>query len=1100
MTVEAPQLTGLTPQTFLLGSLELFNWGPFQGRHRAEFDQRGTAVIGPTGSGKTTLVDAFMTLICAQPRYNLASTGGHESDRDLMSYVRGVIGAGNEGDTQDHIVRRGATVTAIAANFSNGDRELCIVALLWLDSNSSALADLKRIWVIVSAPAIGLDELLEIQQKSAIRGLKQFGRKTPGVEVFDSKKSYLARLRGRFEVGDNAFTLLNRAAGLKQLNSVDELFRELVLDDSSAFVRAAEVAAEFDDLAIIRSELESARLQQQSLHPLSNEYVAYQKCGEQLEHIRLLLRVSPIWYASHACRLLKLQEECLEQDLQELEIQLNDLTKRIDVQKGHTENLRDLYMQTGGADIDQLKQQLSDRRDNLGHCRRRADEYLSIVKALQFDPALTEAALTGNQRKARELSLARQTEFDEKRSAAYEAGALHHENTRKVEGFTLEIEEAANNDSNIPQIYRRFRDQLANRLGIGISDLPFVAELIEVKEDQQKWRAAIERAIGSHRLRVMVPDEVTHEALSWVNARHNELHVRLLQVKSNYSPAKFLDDGFTRKLNFKSHPHREALKNLLAAIDRHCVIGPEQLRTTPHGMTAEGLMSGTSGRFDKPDQRRLDQDWMTGFDNRDRLAQLASELQQAQAAMHHSESKLQQAESAYAQAERDMNLLGKLENYRFADIDVPGITARIGQLNERLLLIEDPNSETAKAEQRWESAKQQLEKFQADKESATVSYRVAEKEIKSARHQRADAFIAAGEGLPDEEQGIADDYFPVPELNSLNVQKQDAVTELNKAQSDCQDKRSSHESQLVRLMGNARKVDTGALVEVGTELEDLPEYIERLRVLTEEALPEKLARFKKYLNHSSDQGVTQLLRSVDSEVDRIRFRIEELNKTMTRVDFQPGRYLRLNPQPVVHESLQTLQKAQRHLRYAELQDDDGEQHYKALQTLVEIIRDASERRRTRGAQALLDPRYRLQFSISIIDRANGAVVETRTGSQGGSGGEKEIIASYILTASLSYALCPEGATQPLFGTVVLDEAFSKSSQVVAGRIITALREFGLHPLLITPNKEIKLLSNHTNSAVLVHNRGGRNASMTNMSWEQLEKHAEKKRVLSREIS
>jgi uncharacterized protein YPO0396 len=1094
MTAEAPQLTGLTPHTYLLGSLELFNWGPFQGRHRAEFDPRGTAVIGPTGSGKTTLVDAFMTLICTQPRYNLASTGGHESDRDLMSYVRGVIGAGNEGDSQDHIVRRGATVTAIVANFSNGDRDLCIVALLWLDSNSSAMADLKRIWVIASAPEIGLDELLEIQQKSAIRGLKKFGRETQGVEVFDSKKSYLARLRSFFEVGDNAFTLLNRAAGLKQLNSVDELFRELVLDDNSAFARAAEVASEFDDLAAIRAELESARLQQQSLHPLSREYVAYQKCGEQLEHIRLLLRVCSVWYASHACKLWEQEEERLQQDFQALETQLKDLAKQIDVQQGHTENLRDLYMQTGGADIDQIEQQLRDLRENLGHCQRRADEYLAIVKALQFDPALTEASLAGNQKQARELSLAMQTEIDEKRSAAYEAGALHLENTRKVETFTQEIAETANNNSNIPQAYRRFRDELADRLGIGISDLPFVAELIEVKEDQRNWRGAIERAIGGHRLRVMVPDEMTEEALGWVNARHNELHVRLLQVKSDYSQAKFLDDGFTRKLNFKPHPHREVLKNLLARIDRHCVSGPEQLRTTPHGLTAEGMMSGVSGRFDKQDQRRLDQDWMTGFDNRDRLAQLQSELQQAQAAMHESERNRQQAESACSQADNEMKLLSNLENYRFADIDVSGISARIDQLDERLRLIAEPDSETAKARQRWEAAKQQLEKLQEDKDSAIGSHRVAEKDFKSARHQRTEAFNAAGEGLSDEEQSIADEHFTVPELNSLNLQQQAAVTELSKALSDCQDKRSSHETQLVRYMEKARKVDTGALVEVGTELEDLPEYLERLRVLTEEALPEKLARFKQYLNHSSDQGVTQLLRSVDSEVDRIRFRIEELNKTMTRVDFQPGRYLRLNPQPVVHESLQTLQKAQRHLRYAQLQDDDGEQHYKALQTLVEMIRDASERRRTRGAQALLDPRYRLQFSISIIDRADGAVLETRTGSQGGSGGEKEIIASYILTASLSYALCPEGATEPFFGTVVLDEAFSKSSQVVAGRIITALREFGLHPLLITPNKEIKLLSNHTNSAVLIHNRGGRNASMTNMSWEQLEKHADKKRV------
>jgi uncharacterized protein YPO0396 len=110
--------------------------------------------------------------------------------------------------------------------------------------------------------------------------------------------------------------------------------------------------------------------------------------------------------------------------------------------------------------------------------------------------------------------------------------------------------------------------------------------------------------------------------------------------------------------------------------------------------------------------------------------------------------------------------------------------------------------------------------------------------------------------------------------------------------------------------------------------------------------------------------------------------------------------------------------------------------------------------------------------VHVLDRATGQVLERRTGSQGGSGGEKEIIASYVLTASLSYALCP-GAQAPLFGTIVLDEAFSKSSQAVAARIIQALREFGLHALFVTPNKELRLLRNHTRSAVLVHRRGAR---------------------------
>lgn len=78
--------------------------------------------------------------------------------------------------------------------------------------------------------------------------------------------------------------------------------------------------------------------------------------------------------------------------------------------------------------------------------------------------------------------------------------------------------------------------------------------------------------------------------------------------------------------------------------------------------------------------------------------------------------------------------------------------------------------------------------------------------------------------------------------------------------------------------------------------------------------------------------------------------------------------------------------------------------------------------------------------------------------------------------------------RPLFGTIVLDEAFSKSFQAVAGRIIRALAEFGLHPLFVTPNKELRLLREHTRSAIVVHRKGTR-ATMTSLSWEALEAHA-----------
>jgi uncharacterized protein YPO0396 len=223
-------------------------------------------------------------------------------------------------------------------------------------------------------------------------------------------------------------------------------------------------------------------------------------------------------------------------------------------------------------------------------------------------------------------------------------------------------------------------------------------------------------------------------------------------------------------------------------------------------------------------------------------------------------------------------------------------------------------------------------------------------------------------------------------------------------------------------------------------------------------------------------------------VAKIIDRLEDVNNTLRRVDFQPGRYLQLHASKVIHERLTTFNKSLNALRSARLADDDGSSHYKALRVVVEDLRALCEKRHTLAAKALLDPRFRLEFEAMTIDRGSGEQLGKFKNSQGGSGGEKEIIASFVLTASLSYALCPDGSSQPLFGTIVLDEAFSRSSHAVAGRIIEALQEFGLHALFITPNKEMRLLRNHTRAAIVVHRRGTL-SSLTSVSWEELEQKA-----------
>ncbi|ASD89697.1 hypothetical protein MY092_004949 [Salmonella enterica] len=1078
-------------ESFILTCIELFNWGGFHGLHQAAIHQEGTAVIGPTGSGKTTLVDALMTLLCASPRYNLASTGGHESDRDLISYVRGVSGPGDGGEGQSHIARPGKTVTGIAATLEREGQQVRLGTLLWFDSTSSSVTDMKRLWLFSDSPGQTLEHWLNVYHEGGTRSLRQMEKEDTGIWTYPNKKQYLARLRDFFEVGENAFTLLNRAAGLKQLNSIDEIFRELVLDDHSAFDRATEVANSFDGLTEIHQELETARKQQQSLQPVALSWAKYQKQQQHLSNRQTLASLLPIWFAQQASQLWRETVHRLEVELGEAQTHEEQIQSQRELQKKVVADCMQRYYQAGGANIEDLNDRIKDWQKTLGSRETQARQYQQLTRNLGLSSDLNQFQLEANQHEV-ELRLERLAgDIKQKEEELYKKSAISHNITAELrERETERAEIARRPDSNLPAHYQAFRSELAKALNVDESELPFVAELIQVKPEEAQWRGAIERAVGSNRLRILVAPESAPEALRWINQRNNRLHVRLLEVKLPHAPARFFDDGFTRKLLWKEHPWREAVKALLAESDRHCVDSPGQLRDTPHAMTVQGLMSGKQRFYDKQDQKRLDEDWLTGFDNRDRLNFLAREIAALQEQVKTASQEFEFVKGEMGLLQNQAISFQKIQQIEYDSIDVPGAKSQLEALRERLANLIRPDSDASVAKAKLDDA--QTAESELDKQlkvASKITVRL-DTALKSARTAERKAQQTAQQGMQDEEQELCASHFPVvtlEQLSNIHDLEQQHMREIQMEIEGSKGKLNSLNGELIRRMSEARRVDTGVLSEVGTELDDIPAYLQRLQELTEEALPEKLNRFLDYLNRSSDDGVTQLLSHIDHEVQVIEERLNELNETMFRVDFQPGRYLRLDTKKVIHESLRTLEKTQRQLNAARFVDDNGESHYKALQVLVAQLRDACERNRTLGAKALLDPRFRLEFAVSVMDRQSGSVIESRTGSQGGSGGEKEIIASYVLTASLSYALCPAGSRYPLFGTIILDEAFSRSSHAVAGRIIAALREFGLHAVFITPNKEMRLLRDHTRSAIVVHRRG-QDSNMASLSWEELEQH------------
>lgn len=1139
---------------YYLAQIDLYNWGPFSGRQPSvTIHPEGTAIVGATGSGKTTLVDALMTLLAERPRYNLASTGGIESDRDLMSYMRGVSGVGNA-DSNDHVSRQGQTITGISATFlpvpikaddpknakqndkqnaqttkatttkSNDIAGIQIATVMWIDSNSTAASDRKDVWLVqqfrndnnkhdsenssdenahqqlLITASLNLDNWLSHIHEEGIKSFKKHSKNTPQLQLFDTKKAYLANVCRFFEINKTAFTLLNRAAGLKQLSNIDDIFRDFVLDDNAAFNRAIEVANEFEDLKAIRAELETAKAQQRSLSPIATLNEQLKKQKNALDDLQKLLDILPVWFACIALDVWQQQDAQLAKQQEKHQQQLEQLNHKHTRLHHQIEHLNQQYMQLGGDQINAINKQIQLNQSLLAKVEQDLQHYQQIAASLGFEQAdnLTANRLKEQQDWARSKRKETQAELDAQTLSCNELNGQVFNQKHAFTEIKTELADAKKLTSNIPAKFQHFREALAQQLSLHHDDLPFVAELIAVKQTEQDWRGAIERALGSQRLRLLVPQDAMQTALKWVNERHNNLHVRLVEADPHSSAnAQFFEDGFTRKLDFKKHAFANALKHILAGIDRHCVADTNTLQHTPHAMTMQGLMSGKSGYFDKQDQRRLDADWLTGFDNKDRVAMLSEKVKQTQDTLTKTEMLAKNAQQTLKNTQTHINFLEKLIQTDFNRIDVAPLTLMIQQLNEQLAALNDPTSDVAKTKQQLENThkeQQTLTDAIIDQKANLQSLHTKQNEIKT--HITA-CIAKKGAGLSAKQHEFArvqinaqfkpskaDTAWQNLPPEQMVQQELDANKLLNHQLKKQQEKYNDLVNKTIRQMGEAHNHDTGALAEAGKELQDMPVYLAQLNRLNEEDLPNKQQRFMDYLNTSSDQGVTQLLTDIDNHVEVIKTRVGELNETLKRVDFQPNRYLQLNPNAVVHQSIKDIEKARKYLRTATLKDDAGETRYQALSHLIKLLRQASDNKRSLASKSLLDPRYRLSFSVSVIDRQTDAVIETRTGSQGGSGGEKEIIASYILTASLSYALCPAHARLPRFSSIVLDEAFSKSSQAVAGRIISALHAFGLHALFVTPNKEIRLLRDHTRSAILIH-RTDFNATLTSVSWRAL---------------
>jgi uncharacterized protein YPO0396 len=1085
-----------------LAQLSVYNWGSFHGLHTAAIDPYGTLVTGDNGAGKSTLIDGLMALLlpAGKASFNVAAAQGDRTDRSLVSYMRGSFGSVHDGaNTRVKSKREGGVVTALRAHYVDDRGEVVtLAAVFWLTHGSNAVSDIKRVYLVAQKP-LKLQALLAAFGNGQARGLKQW-LKQDGINCCDDNFSqYQALYRKHlFMDNKNAPALLSRALGLKKIDDLTQLIRELVLEPSNVKDDAKKVVVEFADLVATHDLLLDARSQQACLEKLpqfKQSMEEAQKAINELTEEREGLRT---FFGRLAARLWG--EKVIEFEALKATktAELDACKTRETDADGLTERRYGDFLKLGGDRIEQLEKDLATAKVDLTKTTQNSSRYQQTARALDLDEQLTKICFDTNQSTITSEMAAVE---DDEHSAQDRFGEITGQLSKCQSDKRLlrqQIDEiAARPDSNIDIRYQQLRDEMVSSLGLAREKCVFIGELIDVKPDHQPWQGAIERALGGLRITLAVPHDSYSMVTRWLNARHTGLHVRVQVVnESKKMLPTFKNDGFLRKLQWREHPWREWVKSHLARFDLHCVDSTEALDVTPFSMTQQGLIHMDKGRFEKKDQYKVGdrRNWSLGFSNKSRLDLLRGDLQALKLEEGELLGKVKAARQSLNDITQRKALWEKMKLFRWDDINLDYWVEHVRQLEQDLDALTKVGNDVDKAKQLWQAAKASRIQITGEKELLIGQQTEATTKLKEAQgHLNQAQSDAAGE---------------LNELTFARLQKRVGKFDMSKLAS-ISSIQSQHRGKIDGVLESQRKKKEAAVngsvsvmavfrshdkwqviaVEWGGKIDSLGYYLEHLLKLEREGLPVLVEQFRERLNKHATQSLVRIEQRLLGEKEDIQERINTINDVLVKTEFRSGSHLKLG---IKTEKYPHVQEFAKHMKtvLAQASSDDHELRFRCLNTVVDILDKASSTStaNTKESLRLLDPRYQMSFYAEEKDNITDEVKDVLASSSGKSGGEKESFAGTIVAAALAYVLTPDGHNQPVYCTVFLDEAFSNTAEAVSRRVLRVFNELHIHVNLITPYKNLNLARESARSLIIAERDQDKHESrLCEVTWAEIDK-------------
>jgi uncharacterized protein YPO0396 len=1100
---------------FRLTRLELYNWGTFDQRvWRLEANARNCLLTGDIGSGKSTIVDAVTTLLLPANRisYNKAA-GADTRERSLRSYVLGFYKSErNEvtGTTKPVALRDTSKFSVILGVFANEGYEatVTLAQVFWLKDASSGQPD--RFYVTADRPMSVTADFAEFGTE--ITALRKRLRAC-GARIHDSFPDYGKDFRRRLGIeSEQAMELFHQTVSMKSVGNLTEFVRDHMLEPFDAAKWTENIVAHFEDLTKAHEAVRRAQDQLAALEPLLADCDAYDKVDAEITALTAQRDALKYYFADLKADLLHRLLTDLYAERTGLEARRTDLEARLKDLRVRERSLDIELAGHGGNRIAELERQIAEGDVDCARRMERSERFsqlLTDARLEQVGSAVQFAARRTEITAARDGSRQAQTDGQKRlRDLAGDSRTL----SEQAEKVNAELRSLRERKNNIPKRNLDIRRLLCQELGLTEAALPFAGELIAVRPEESDWEGAAERLLHSFALSILVPEAHYKAVSDWINDHFLNGRVVYYRVpemasagRSHARTPPSAHNTLSAKLDVRDTPFAFwVAQELVNRADYECVATMADFRRTPRAVTKAGQIKGSRGRHEKDDRSRIDDrsTYVLGWTNErkiDALLRQATAIQQKQSVVAAAERRLEDEMNAII--ERGQVLAGLDQTHEFAEIDWQSSVNRIEELKEEKRGLEAASAELAWLSQKLDSVRKQIavaddEHGKAKEMIGRVGQRIEaadESRIAAARtlaepgcEQARGHFAAIGELLARFKHAVP----ATP--TACDKAEMTAGAEISALAERRTTRRSALSNKIVAAMGEFRRHYPVETSELDDSVAAVSGYRELHKRLTDDDLPRFRQQFKTYLNQNTIRDIAGFQSQLNKQAAVITDRIATINRSLVDVDYNPGRYIRLEHQLTPHEEVRRFRADLRACTDDAVSGEDSDQYseQKFLQVSRIIERFSGREGQTevdrKWTRFVTDVRNWYIFTASERWREDDTEYEHYADSAGKSGGQKEKLAYTILAASLAYQFKLEwgSAKSRTFRFAVIDEAFGRGSDESTRFALELFERLGLQLLIVTPLQKIHVIEPYVSAVGFVDNPSSKDSRLQMLTIEE----------------